>query len=73
LIPGADPVQNWLYQGNKDLAHKGPKVRKTLCFIMFNMPFKKKELHARPNKHQRRKCPPSSALALTIIHKSRKT
>jgi hypothetical protein len=34
---------------------------------------KKKELHTRPNKHQKRKCPPSLALALAIIQKLGKT
>jgi hypothetical protein len=34
---------------------------------MFNMLHKKKELHIRPNKDQRRKCPPSPTLALAII------
>jgi hypothetical protein len=28
-----------------------------------------KELHARPNKHQRIKCPPTLAFALVIIQK----
>jgi hypothetical protein len=41
--------------------------------MMFNVPHKEKELHIRPNKHQRRKCPPSSAFALAIIQKLGKT